>query len=124
MGEGTIKAKLVREAFGAPFVYALSVVESLEPGAHHRLLAPETTLGRGADVEFFIDDEQVSTHHARVFVTGSVVEIMDLDSSNGTLLNGKRLKPKVRERLKNLDEITVGQTRILFTVNRFKSRVG
>ena len=40
-------------------------------------------------------------------------------STNGTLLNGQVVTPKTSVRLKNLDEIEMGRTRILFIAARF-----
>src|SRR5262245_58889600 len=51
------------------------------PGA--RLLR----IGRAADNEIVLDDSRVSSHHARLIVSGSRMMIEDAGSSNGTFLN-------------------------------------
>jgi pSer/pThr/pTyr-binding forkhead associated (FHA) protein len=50
-------------------------------------------VGRGAQCQITIDDDTVSSNHARLQIDtqGQRVSITDLDSSNGTFLNGKRI---------------------------------
>jgi len=43
-----------------------------------------------------------------------------MGARNGTLLNGKPMKASSRDRLKPLDEIQIGKTKLLFTMNRFR----
>ncbi len=68
-------------------------------------------LGRVAGCDVVIDDGKASRRHARLVVQGGVVEIEDLQSSNGTLLNGK---PVTRRMLRVGDEIQIGTTVIRF----------
>ncbi len=51
-----------------------------------------TVVGRGADCELTLAQDQISRHHARLQISGDVVKVEDLGSSNGTFLNGKRVK--------------------------------
>jgi pSer/pThr/pTyr-binding forkhead associated (FHA) protein len=71
-------------------------------------------IGRaGADVA--IEDSKVSRKHAEVGLYGPDAYILrDLASTNGTLLNGKRVTDRVK--LKHGDMIQVGETIISFTV--------
>jgi pSer/pThr/pTyr-binding forkhead associated (FHA) protein len=69
------------------------------------------TLGRVAACDVVIDDTKASRRHATLHVDGAVVEIEDLDSSNGTLLNGKAVKRRV---LREGDVIQIGATAITF----------
>lgn len=49
-------------------------------------------VGRGADVDFCLtDDPELSRHHARLEVTSMEVFIEDLDSRNGTWVDGRRV---------------------------------
>jgi hypothetical protein len=68
-------------------------------------------LGRVAGCDIVIDDTKASRRHARIVVDGGVVEVEDLDSSNGTLLNGK---PVTRRVLRAGDTIQIGKTAIVF----------
>jgi hypothetical protein len=55
------------------------------------LQSPENILGYGEDCDIRIPDESVSTHHARIFMQDGDVWLEDLDSTNGTVLNGTPL---------------------------------
>jgi hypothetical protein len=68
-------------------------------------------LGRVAACDIVVDDNKASRRHARLIVEGGVVEIEDLDSSNGTLLNGN---PVTRRMLRDGDEVRIGKTAIVF----------
>jgi len=68
-------------------------------------------LGRVAGCDLIIDDSKCSRRHARIVMEGSVVEVIDLDSSNGTLLNGR---PVVRRVLRDGDQIQIGATVVLY----------
>jgi predicted component of type VI protein secretion system len=68
-------------------------------------------LGRVTGCDLVIDDGKCSRRHARICVEGSVVEIEDLQSSNGTLLNGK---PVQRRMLRDGDQIQIGKTVIAY----------
>ena len=53
-----------------------------------------TLLGRGTDVDIRIDDPGVSRRHAEI-VLGTEVTLRDLDSTNGTLLNGRMVSTAI-----------------------------
>ena len=69
-------------------------------------------IGReGADIP--LDDDKVSRKHAEIGLYGPDALILrDLASTNGTLLNGRRVMN--RAKLKNWDEIRVGDTVLRF----------
>ena len=46
-------------------------------------------IGRGADCDIKINSEAVSSHHARIHMTSKGWALSDLDSHNGTKINGK-----------------------------------
>ena len=71
-------------------------------------------IGReGADIA--LDDDKVSRKHAEVGLYGPDAYILrDLASTNGTLLNGKRIGD--RAQLKHWDLIRVGDTQLRFAV--------
>jgi len=116
----TGKKRLPPQPFSAPNVYALAVVAGEDVNAIHRITATSTIVGRGEGVTFRIEDDQMSKEHLELQTLGSVVTVVDLDSSNGTMLNRHRLKPGVRERLKHLDELTLGNTKLLFLAGRYR----
>jgi ABC-type multidrug transport system ATPase subunit/pSer/pThr/pTyr-binding forkhead associated (FHA) protein len=63
-------------------------------GAHvrdHALAATTAMVGRDPASDVHLESPIVSRHHARLSRQGDVVTIEDLDSANGTYLNGKRV---------------------------------
>lgn len=77
----------------------------------HRPLHDGFTIGRVAGCDLVIDDGKASRRHARLVVAGGVVEIEDLGSSNGTLLNDK---PVQKRMLRDGDEVKIGKTVLVF----------
>lgn len=55
------------------------------------LSQPVTTIGRWEDNQVMVDDRWVSRHHAQIELQGQQYTIRDLDSKNGTLVNGQRI---------------------------------
>src|SRR5690349_17873920 len=54
----------------------------------------EVILGRGHEVDVFIDHRSVSRRHARLSVASPSLALEDLGSANGTRLSGQRLDPE------------------------------
>ena len=50
--------------------------------------AGEHLIGREIDAAIYIDDPSVSRAHARLFISGDIVEIEDLQSTSGTYVDG------------------------------------
>ncbi|MGA3283316.1 MAG: FHA domain-containing protein [Verrucomicrobiota bacterium] len=74
----------------------------------HELKADRTTIGRVEDNLFQIAEPSVSSHHCEVLLRGNDVVIKDLDSTNGTFINGEKiaesiLKPGQTLRLGNVE---------------------
>ena len=69
-------------------------------------------IGRGASCEIVIKDAKASRRHARLIFQGGVVEIEDLESSNGTRLNGKSITKRM---MRVGDVVTIGTTDIRYT---------
>lgn len=68
-------------------------------------------LGRVAGCDLVIDDSKASRRHAKFHIESGVVEIEDLQSSNGTLLNEK---PVTRRVLREGDRVQIGKTVLVF----------
>jgi predicted component of type VI protein secretion system len=85
----------------------------VEPGEAPRsapLPEGRTTFGRDESCEVTLVDDAVSTHHLEIAARGGSLLATDLDSSNGTLLNGVALdRPR---RLRNGDVLQVGPFRL------------
>ena len=72
--------------------------------------AGRTTIGRDPEADVCIDDEAVSWHHAEIESRGGVLMATDLDSRNGTGLNGEPLDRA--RRLRDGDVLTVADYRL------------
>ena len=70
-------------------------------------------IGRVRDNDLVLDDSTVSKHHAEVVREGGVFYLMDLGSTNGIKINGRRVK---RRRLKNGDLAMLGKCRVRFSL--------
>lgn len=74
-------------------------------------LQPVATIGRAAEADVPLRDPEVSRRHARFQWAGSILYVRDLESRNGTFLDGKRLEGEGIEARPG-DYIDVGNTRI------------
>lgn len=108
--------------FGAPHVFILALVNSEDPSRIHRIVQANTVVGRGEEADFMLDDEEISARHAMIRMDGPVCVLTDLGSRNGTLVNGRPVREGVGQRLRHLDEIQVGSTRLLVLQGRFRDK--
>ena len=60
-------------------------------GRSHELKAETTTVGRVEDNAFQIPDPSVSSRHCEIILRGQEVVIRDLNSTNGTFINGQQI---------------------------------
>jgi hypothetical protein len=70
--------------------YVLRGVASVVFGRTYHLLAP-TTIGRSPECDIYLDVPGISRKHARLRPLPEGVEIEDLNSTNGSFVNGHRL---------------------------------
>jgi len=69
-------------------------------------------IGRSRKSNIPLEDKQVSRNHALLFRDGQRYYLVDLNSKNGTYLNGHKISDRIR--LKTGDFISIGQTRLQF----------
>jgi diguanylate cyclase (GGDEF)-like protein len=69
---------------------------------------PELIVGRSMTSAIFIDDRSVSKSHARIALSGEEVVILDLESTNRTVVNGEMIPPLVPVKLHNNDQVKTG----------------
>jgi Protein of unknown function (DUF3662)/FHA domain len=72
-------------------------------------------LGRSRECDIQVEDPNVSRRHAELRQEGSTYWIVDLDSTNGVEVNGRRVK---RAKLDPGDVFTVGSTDVTFATER------
>ena len=82
---------------------------SLQEGGEFPLNSAPVTVGRGGQNDLVLDgDEFASARHVRIEVRGDGVWVQDLDSTNGTFVNGARVAGA--QRLDAGDVLRVGET--------------
>jgi len=69
------------------------------------------TIGRTPDNDLVIDNLAVSGQHARLFFTDEGFVVEDLESLNGTFVNGQRIQ---KWRLRNGDQVMIGKHTLVF----------
>jgi Protein of unknown function (DUF3662)/FHA domain len=80
-------------------------------GTKHELDKNEVVIGRSRDCDIQLADPNVSRRHAEVRQEGAAYWVIDLDSTNGMEVNGRRLK---RAKLRQGDRILLGSTELVF----------
>lgn len=86
---------------------------ALVPGTAFEVLSGDR-IGRSPVVEVALGDEYASAEHARLVLRGGTWQIEDLGSTNGTFVNGHRLRRT--QRLHPGDTLQIGRTILRFDV--------
>ncbi len=86
----------------------------LEPGERFDLFGG-VSIGRSGDADIRIEDRFASGVHARVYSRGASYYVEDMNSTNGTFLNGGRLEAEAE--LKDLAQIRIGDTEFRFELD-------
>ena len=88
-GKGAGRAKPARRPRGAPTHVA--IVDGANEGERVSLDEAPILIGRGSDAAIRLDDDYVSTRHARIASSGDQWFVEDLGSTNGTYIGSHRL---------------------------------
>jgi hypothetical protein len=97
---------------------ALDAVSEWHPaleinGETVHLSGPEIIIGRGSTATVILSDSGASRHHARILWSGKIGGLEDLQSTNGTILNGTRITSSP---LDQGDVIQIGGTKLIFRI--------
>jgi hypothetical protein len=84
-------------------------------GQRRRVDKRRVVLGRSRECDIQVEDPNVSRRHAELRQEGAAYWIVDLDSTNGIEVNGRRVK---RAKLDPGDTFTVGSTDVTFSTER------
>lgn len=76
-----------------------------QEGVEFLLKKSVTTLGRALDNDIVLESSEVSRHHARIELQSDGMRIIDLNSTNGTRVNGRSVRSQA---IVSGDEITFG----------------
>ena len=86
-------------------------------GLRYPLTGEETLIGRNPTTDITLIDDGISREHSMIMFdeVDDSYTIEDLQSTNGTKVNGKRVRSSP---LSDGDEVQVGHTRFLFSIRR------
>ena len=86
--------------------YALRFISGKYQGGEYPLHENgELVIGRSSELDMVLIEDMVSRKHARISLAPGQITIADLGSTNGTFVNGEKIK---RARLKEGDRILIG----------------
>jgi hypothetical protein len=88
------------------------LVELTVDGTRHEVKQRRVVLGRSKDCDIQLSDTNVSRRHAELRQEGASYWMVDLGSTNGMEVNGKRVK---RAKLRDGDTVTLGSTDVVFS---------
>ena len=92
-------------------MWVLKTAENAEAPFTFRILPGSIkTIGRATRADFVVDAALVSRLHCRVTAGATELEVVDLDSTNGTFVNGERA---TRAALKHGDRLGVGRVELV-----------
>lgn len=91
----------------------ITVIFNNETVTRRELDKPVCVIGRTEDCDLQIDNLGISRNHARILCTDGAYFVEDMNSSNGTFVNGQRVQ---RVQLNEGDEIVIGKYVINFSL--------
>ena len=92
---------------------SLAIIDGPDAGSVFRIEKPRVTIGRtGADLN--LNDTEASRQHAAVEVRETDYQLLDLGSTNGTLLEGQKISGPTE--LQNQSEFVVGSSTLMLIV--------
>ncbi len=103
----TFRGRL-EEATNAPPCLVLLVGPTRYIGKQWPLTSSDIIIGRDPRSHIYIDDRSVSKSHAKVLISGTDVSILDLESTNKTIINNRIMPSLVTVKLKNNDQVKTG----------------
>ena len=125
LGDPSSRPRMVAPVAGVPAPHApsgplpqgvvahLAVQTGALTGRAFPLRFADITIGRALDNEIVLDSNDVSRHHVRIEPAGTLLRLIDLGSTNGTRVNGRRVQEHL---LRDNDMVELGSTKLLFRV--------
>ena len=104
-------------------ILATMVVPSVEGGSDTvSILKRVVAIGQGPQNDVVLDDDTVSTHHARLEFADGGWKLTDLDSRNGTHVDGVKLAAGIPTPLNGPVQVTFGGLKAAFAPRRTQIR--
>lgn len=100
------------QSFEAPaqeLAPTLLMISGPQLGRSFSIDKDEFMIGRVDNCDLVVEDDLVSRHHCKILLTPSGTQVVDLASTNGTLVNGRRVDKAI---LKEGDQVQVGSISI------------
>jgi predicted Zn finger-like uncharacterized protein len=93
--------------------YSLAVIGGANAGQIYPIVTPRVFMGRSGDVEIQLPDSDVSRRHAMLEIHEDEAVLTDLDSTNGTFVDGVRIGKRT---IAGNQEFSLGDTTLVFIV--------
>lgn len=90
---------------------SLLMISGSQIGRSFPIVHEEFMIGRATNCDLSIEDDLVSRHHCKITLRPDGAELIDLGSTNGTLVNGRKIEKVTK--LQEGDQIQVGAVTIL-----------
>ncbi len=103
----------VPAAGGARLRASVVIVEGPGAGQEYPVEKAVSVVGREKGVDILLPDSAVSRRHAAIDAAVGAFRLKDLGSTNGTLLNGKKIRESA---IRHGDRFQVGNTTLQFVV--------
>ncbi len=78
------------------------------------LTTPSASVGRSSGCTIVLDTDTISRYHFSITLENEAVQLTDLDSANGTFIDGMRLESNTARLLHGGEEIQIGHLRMIF----------
>ena len=92
---------------------SLAIIDGSDAGTVFRIDKPRVTIGRGSS-DLTLNDSEASREHAAVEIRDTLFVLHDLNSTNGTFVNGQRIAEPVE--LQDKSEFQVGGSTLMLIV--------
>ena len=81
-------------------------------------------IGRGNDCKIVIKDERISSNHLKIVVSDEECFIVDLETKNGTVVNGQKIPTNEKFKLYHNDILQLGRYQFQFVDEKLTTRLG
>jgi len=114
ISSGNLALKDKTDTVGKPLVAKIVMIEGPRAGEEIPLQSFELSFGRSSKADVVIADNKLSRVHAKIIRFGTGYRVIDLNSHNGTRVNGVRI---LEHPLSSYDVIELGDTKIKFLIH-------